>query len=229
MGLLELTTVSGRPSEQERVELWHVAGYTWPPTWQNETEAFKLAMAHREEELMLLPGADERWENYMQYTQSRMVPRFTALGFELIDTPPSVQAKLKAALDRAVLNFDSLPDEPRIDALYTPIPSKFVFLNGIDRQIHEELRPLHEEWSGLQLVPTSAYGLRLNRNGSSLVMHYDKVRMYSPVLHWMYILFFIIYIECNVLACCILLLHTYLYPILHSPVPTHMSPVCLYD
>jgi hypothetical protein len=36
---------------------------------------------------------------------------------------------------------------------------------------------MHEEWSGIsQLVPTSAYGVRLYRNGSALAMHYEKVR-----------------------------------------------------
>ena len=40
-----------------------------------------------------------------------------------------------------------------------------------------ELKPLHEQWSGIpELVPTSAYGVRVYRNGSALAMHYDKVR-----------------------------------------------------
>ena len=34
---------------------------------------------------------------------------------------------------------------------------------------------MHEEWAGgMKLKPTSAYGVRLYQNGSSLVMHYDK-------------------------------------------------------
>ena len=41
----------------------------------------KEHMRQREIELQHLPGANERWENYMQYTQSRMVPRFTEKGF----------------------------------------------------------------------------------------------------------------------------------------------------
>ena len=28
---------------------------------------------------------------------------------------------------------------------------------------------------GIKLIPTSAYGVRLYQNGSSLMMHYDKV------------------------------------------------------
>jgi len=30
--------------------------------------------------MMIYKGADERWENYMQFTSSRMVPRFTEQG-----------------------------------------------------------------------------------------------------------------------------------------------------
>ena len=43
----------------------------------------KEHMRQREIELQHLPGANERWENYMQYTQSRMVPRFTEKGATL--------------------------------------------------------------------------------------------------------------------------------------------------
>lgn len=178
-------SAASRPTEEERVRLWYEAGNTWPPRWQDETSEFKEAMRVREEELMMLPGADERWENFMQYTQSRLVPRFTPMGFKLMQTPPSIQARLKAALDKALENFDAIPNEPQIDALYTPIPSKFVRLRGLDWQIHNELLSLHEEWSGLKLRPTSIYGLRLNRNGSSLVMHYDKVETHviSAIVH----------------------------------------------
>lgn len=175
--LIACLSVAARPSEDERVELWYASGNTWPPSWQNETDAFKEAMAFREEELMMIPGADERWENWMQFTEGRMTPRFTPVGFKLITTPPSIQARLKAALDRAMVDFESIPNEAQIDALYTPIPSKFVNLRGLDHQIHRELQGIHEEWSGLQLRPTSVYGLRVNRNGSSLIMHYDKVSL----------------------------------------------------
>ena len=78
-------------------------------------------MAQREVELLMLTGADERWENYMQYTQSRMVPRFTELGFEVISTPPAVAAKLKAAVDKGLEKWDSLRYEKQIDAVYTPL------------------------------------------------------------------------------------------------------------
>ncbi len=177
--------ILARPSEQERVQLWYEAGNTWPPSWHPERETWREAMRVREEELLLIPGANERWENFMQFTQSRLVPRFTERGFELIQTPPAIHAKLKAALDKALLNWDKIRFEPKIDAVYTPNPSKFVDLFGLERQILQELKPLHEAWAGMELEPTSAYGIRLYQNASSLVMHYDKIHTHviSAIIH----------------------------------------------
>ena len=41
----------------------------WPPVWQKETEGYLHTQQKREKEIMELPGADERWENWMQHTQ----------------------------------------------------------------------------------------------------------------------------------------------------------------
>lgn len=64
---------------------------------------------------------------------------------------------------------------------------KFVDLHQLSWEVIEELRGLHEEWAGgMKLRATSAYGVRLYQNGSSLVMHYDRVskreRVRSSVL-----------------------------------------------
>lgn len=165
-----------RPSEADRVKLWKQnKKNTWPPTWQKETDRFKAAMEFREKELLMLPGLNERWENYMQFTQSRLVPRFTTHGFEVIQTPELIHQKLKAAVDKGIDNWEHLRHERQIDAVHTPLPSKFVDLHGMDWEVLSELKELHEQWGGMELEPTSAYGVRLYQNGSSLIMHYDKV------------------------------------------------------
>ena len=72
----------------------------------------------------------------------------------------------------------SIRDEPLIPAVHTPdgMRQKFVDVGQLARWINNELRPIHEEWAGgIQLRPTSAYGIRLYVNGSALAMHYDKV------------------------------------------------------
>jgi hypothetical protein len=33
--------------------------------------------------------------------------------------------------------------------------------------------PLHEAWAGIELEPTSVYGVRVYQNGSTLVDHLD--------------------------------------------------------
>lgn len=69
-----------RPTEEERVRLWYESGNTWPPSWQESSDQHKAVMRAREEEIMAIPGADERWENWMQFVQGQMVPKFTTNG-----------------------------------------------------------------------------------------------------------------------------------------------------
>jgi hypothetical protein len=179
-GVLCVNLTMARMTENERVDAWHAdKRNTWPPTWQQENENFKRAMEFREDELQMIPGARERWENYMQFTQSRMVPRFTPYGFKLRQTPEDVQTKLKERLDSALENYDKIRLEPIIDVLYTPEPSRFVDLHGLDWEVLRSLTAIHEEWAGMKLKPTSVYGIRLNSNQSSLTMHYDKVSRLS--------------------------------------------------
>lgn len=179
--LLVVSFAKERLSEQERVELWYKT-QTWPPKWNEESESYRAVMEQREREIMQLSGADERWENWMQFIQGRMMPKFTEQGFDLIQTPPSVHAKLKAAVDAGIENWDKLPYEQGVgDSIYAFDSPKFVDLGKLAWEVIEELKPLHEEWSGLKLRPTSAYGVRLYQNGSTIVMHYDKVSKYCQI------------------------------------------------
>ena len=174
------SSVSARVSEAERIQNWYNnPNNTWPPTWQKERPQFTLKMNQREEELQLLPGSNERWENYMQYTQSRLLPRFTEVGFEVIDIPEDVFIRLRDRVQYEIdNNWEHIPLENLIDVVYTPIRSKFVSMKGVDREVMNELTSFHEEWAGgIKLKPTSSYGVRLYQNGSSLAFHYDKVAM----------------------------------------------------
>ena len=133
--------VNGRPSENERVALWHQRGNTWPPKWQNESEKFKAAMDFRETELMKIPGYRERWENFMQFTAGRMVPHFTEFGFKLVQTPPEIHAKLFKAVREAALKWDELPAEGEVDIMYHPpgAQPKFVHIGSLAREVRSNL------------------------------------------------------------------------------------------
>lgn len=170
-----LLIVSSRPSEQERVRLWYEAGNVWPPEWQDASPEFKRRMLERETEIMSLTGANERWENWMQFTQSQLVRKFTPSGFSLRTLPKKVYADLTAVLNKALLDWDSIPTESEVDAIYGPTQPRLVPTGHMVDDILEALKPYHEDWvDGIELMGTSAYGIRIYTNGSSLVMHNDK-------------------------------------------------------
>mmetsp|Transcript_14907 Transcript_14907/g.15625 ORF Transcript_14907/g.15625 Transcript_14907/m.15625 type:complete len:330 (+) Transcript_14907:93-1082(+) len=178
---------SRRLSEQERIQYWK-EHHTWPPNWQIESEGYKKLMEFREKEIMNLPGSDERWENWMQYVQSRMMPKLTSKGFDLVQTPPDIAKKLQDSISKAISNWDNLPEEHSVDVIYNRfgLLPKFVNLNGLEHEVHQALLPMHEAWvGGIKLKPTSIYGVRLYQNGSSLTMHHDKVETHviSSILH----------------------------------------------
>lgn len=111
------------------------------------------------------------------YECVRLLPRFTEVGFEVVDTPEHVRDLLYHTVQHEIdSNWDHIPLENLIDVVYTPIRSKFVDMRGVDREVMRELTAFHEEWAGgIKLKPTSSYGVRLYQNGSSLAFHYDKV------------------------------------------------------
>jgi hypothetical protein len=115
------------------------------------------------------------------------MPKFTQQGFDLIQTPPEIYAKLKAAVDAAIENWDNLPYEQGVaDSIYAFDQPKFVHIHNLNWEAIEALKTLHEEWvGGIKLRPTSAYGVRLYQNGSTIVMHNDKphTHVISSIIH----------------------------------------------
>eukprot|EP01038_Epipyxis_sp_PR26KG_P015377 gene15377-20731_t len=162
------SSVTSRPTEAERVQLWYEEGNVWPPQWQPETDAFKDKMA-------------------LRFICSRLLPRFTEKGFDLIKIPPAVYLKLKNAVDIKLKDWDNQPYENEVaDTIYGPVAPKMIDLGGeLDHEVLKELQYLHEEWSNLELIPISTYGVRMYQNGSSMVMHYDKTEFHviSSIVH----------------------------------------------
>lgn len=74
-----------------------------------------------------------------------------------------------------------MPFSHQEDSIYGPYNPKFVELGDLAEEVIKEMRPYHEQWGGMKLRATSAYGVRLYRNGSSMVMHNDKVLCILPL------------------------------------------------
>ena len=172
-------------TEPERVAHWKTK-HTWPPTWQPESEGFRELMEAREREIMSeIKESNERWENWMQYVQGRYVRTFTELGFQLAKVPPHIKQILEEKLAEGLQNWDSLRTEGAIPVIHGP-DSKFIDIQDTLKQVQRELLPLHEAWiGGIKLKPTSIYGIRAYRNGSSLAMHCDKcyTHVISSIVH----------------------------------------------
>lgn len=175
--LFNVHSTISKPTEEERVRQWYLKGNTWPPIWQNETIAMKQVLHQRELEILSITGADERFSNYMQFVQQRLVPKFTTKGFEVIAVPSHIMKKLLNAVKNPLKDFKKIKKEEKFPIIYhnKKKPPKFIDLGKLATEVMYDLLPLHEEWSGLDLIPTSSYGVRFYQNSSSLVAHYDRV------------------------------------------------------
>jgi hypothetical protein len=109
-----------------------------------------------------------------------MLPKFTPQGFAVAQTPPHIAKKLQDAVAAGIRNWSNLPlEKPTIVYNRYGVPPKWLDLKELGHEVHHELLPLHEAWvGGMKLIPTKSYGVRLYQNGSSLMMHCDRV---SPV------------------------------------------------
>jgi Rps23 Pro-64 3,4-dihydroxylase Tpa1-like proline 4-hydroxylase len=114
--------------------------------------------------------------------QQQLVPALTADGFRVVPTPAAVQERLHQLF---VENRDRATPE-HSDSNYLPSgdPSMIPFGETGD-EILAELKPLHEEWCGGELVPSAAYGIRVYGEGQTLHRHCDRVETHviSSVVH----------------------------------------------
>lgn len=105
--------------------------------------------------------------------QMKETPTFTADGYKKMQMPEGLYKKLLSA----VRGNDRVPEGPNnifrrtslgLPPYLVPIPSE------LKKEVEDTLKPILEDWSGTEgLIPTSSYGPREYRRGSSLRMHVD--------------------------------------------------------
>ena len=112
----------------------------------------------------------------------RYTPSFTETGFAKMKTPSAVHRALRAAYDARVdRHFTETADE-----LHMPTGTPdFIDIEDIKGHFHFALQSMHEEWSGQELQPTAVYGLRVYRNGQTLLPHIDTLETHviSSIVH----------------------------------------------
>jgi len=116
--------------------------------------------------------------------QSKIVPTYTPNGFKLIKTPKDIQDYLL----NVSKTVDRIPEKSNniFRRTSSGLPPYILPIPETEKsKIQNQLLPIMEEWSGLKLKPTSAYGPREYRRGSSLRMHVDTqtTHIISGILH----------------------------------------------
>ncbi len=172
------------------MEEYHRRGHTWPPQlndykpstvgWHSNYDKIFQQLEFSAQES---PG--ERYELYMSMIHSGLISQnFTEYGWGVTKAPKAVHDKLYKRL-HAGLQRDDKPLVPAHVCMETDL-LPFMFDDAeMNAEIVKEMTPLMEAWSGVELEPNNAYGLRVYREGSNLLMHLDKPQTHviSGILH----------------------------------------------
>ncbi|ARU56900.1 2OG-Fe(II) oxygenase [Oleiphilus messinensis] len=109
-------------------------------------------------------------------TDNEMLDNYTDTGFKKVTTPLNLQKVLtvfyKNKLEQATA--ESLPDFIKGDTESSP--SDLIQLTNAERAyIHEELKSICEDWSGVALQPTYVFGIRKYNHSAQLKCHRDRL------------------------------------------------------
>jgi hypothetical protein len=188
--LLTTTTTFGiqQLHEEDRLREYARRQYTWPlldSEYVPSTNGWRNLLHRRLQQIDQLSSYD----GYKTTLSSALSPNYTEFGWGLTRAPTShlVEA-LTAHLTSGMESTSPLEgydgaihtlDESNLRPLLVEIPV------DLKRRVLQELQPLLEAWSGVALVPQTAYGLRVYRNTSKMHMHIDKfdTHVISAILH----------------------------------------------
>ncbi len=112
----------------------------------------------------------------------RYTPSFTETGFAIVKTPTAVHRALRQAYDARVGHHIA----ERADEAYLPTGDPdFIDIDDIKGPFSFALQSMHEDWSGVQLQPSAVYGLRVYREGQTLLEHTDTLETHviSSIVH----------------------------------------------
>jgi hypothetical protein len=175
-------------SEDERAATFLANGYKWPPdeTTQGwppkplaETEAFRKSRDSIEARIRAIPTYKLHWDEFFGLVQTRLMPSFTAVGFKKVKAPEHLFQKLKVQYDAGLQKLQQRPStesfahKPGSTTPRELLPN-FIPTHSLNNQVMNELKPMLEEWSNVKLTNGQSYGVRVYKNGSTLVNHVDR-------------------------------------------------------
>jgi len=174
--------------ENERVNEYHKRKYKWPiEAFVPETEGWRKLMQRRLKQIQFIEDGMGRYNAWVQVIGSALVtPNFTHYGWGLARAPQHLVDLLKENLYNGLNSTDNQTLEGKVEVINDGGNHAYFFRQDqLNQKVLHELLPMHERWSGIELVPSVAYGLRAYRNSSVLRMHSDKssTHVISCILH----------------------------------------------
>jgi hypothetical protein len=170
--------------ETKRLEEYRKRNYTWPVTETNpNTDGWKRLMYRRLAQVERIQSDDDRYNGWMSVmSQAISVPNFTENGWGLARAPAEIVEELKDSLRNGMADAK---EEHYLNVIDTAERPLWIKQDSLNQKVLETLKPMHEEWSGVPLEGSLAYGLRVYRNNSLLYMHVDRLRTHviSCILH----------------------------------------------
>ena len=153
--------------------------------WRPGTDGWRRVFAAREVQLRRLEDRQQRWDGWTDLMQAGvLMPNFTTIGFKVARTPIALHEKLHQSLMQGLLSAPAEELTSFDDRMMNPHP-RFILQQSLNAEVLTSLKAMHEEWSGMPLSPVQAYGMRVYGNGSTLMMHHDRVNdhIISSIVH----------------------------------------------
>ncbi|KAL7562109.1 hypothetical protein ACA910_019854 [Epithemia clementina (nom. ined.)] len=130
----------------------------------------------------------------MNREQPRQMTNFTAAGYAKVNIPLSTNGILQALWTKYGMDIKNWRREQwETGSIYTNAawssPTELVDVNRFltlaqIRQVEWDVKQVLEGWSGVSLVPTSTYGIRIYTRDSILAPHVDRLPLVlSAILH----------------------------------------------
>ncbi len=109
-------------------------------------------------------------------TERENVPSL-GLGFKKTTLDPELHQRLVAHLTRSIQLFKSEPANAFVKTDNSnAYPSLLYHDDAFNEQLMKDLKPAHEEWSGVKLKNEACFGIRVYQPGSYLLNHSDHAR-----------------------------------------------------
>jgi prolyl 4-hydroxylase len=118
-------------------------------------------------------------ETKHKFSSPSDLPRLTPTGFKVVKVPEETWNIIKEAYEilKSTIREEHFPGKENIikgNGVVSEIMSLDMF-PSIRKIIHEQLKPIHQEWCGVNIDPTFVYGIRSYNKGATLAKHVDRI------------------------------------------------------